>query len=65
MCGFLSIYLKNNNFLNKIDLIKNDFKDFKFRGPDNSNFEEFIFNNNKLIFAHHRLSILDLDERSN
>lgn len=65
MCGFLSIYLKNNNFLNKIDLIKNDFKDFKFRGPDNSNFEEFIVNNNKLIFAHHRLSILDLDERSN
>ncbi len=65
MCGFLSIYLKNNKFKNNIDLIKNNFHNFSFRGPDNSNFKEFLINDRKLIIAHHRLSILDLDNRSN
>ena len=54
MCGFLSIYLKNNKFKNNIDIIKNDFEDFSFRGPDNSNFEEYLINNNKLFVGHHR-----------
>ena len=65
MCGFLSIYLKNNKFKNNIDIIKNNFEDFSFRGPDNSNFEEYLINDNKLFVGHHRLSIIDLDERSN
>ena len=65
MCGFLSIYLNKNKFKNEINNIKNNFEDFSFRGPDNSNFEEHHINNKKLLIGHHRLSIIDLDIRSN
>jgi asparagine synthase (glutamine-hydrolysing) len=36
-----------------------------FRGPDKTDFKFYNFNNSHIIFGHNRLSILDLDPRSN
>jgi asparagine synthase (glutamine-hydrolysing) len=56
MCG---IYLTNIQYPK--DIIKNKLYSIKFRGPDFTGI--YFFDN--LIFGHLRLSILDLDERSN
>jgi len=59
MCGISGIiykdlnYKKNQRFRDAANLSKH-------RGPDFTGF----FNNNKIEMVHHRLSILDLDERS-
>ena len=37
----------------------------QFRGPDKTDFKSYSFNNSKVSFGHNRLSILDLDPRSN
>lgn len=60
MCGIAGIYFKNSekknidHFLKCCDLLQH-------RGPDN---RDFIVEND-LILVHYRLSILDLNERSN
>lgn len=56
MCG---IYVTNFHF-SKTD-VKTKLKKIEFRGPDHMG----ILQENELIFGHLRLSILDLDERSN
>ena len=56
MCG---IYLTNIQFSKKE--IKKKLEKIKYRGPDNSGF----LKENDISLAHLRLSILDLDERSN
>ena len=62
MCGIAGyIGSKNINDVNiqrTLNLMKN-------RGPDSQKFESQDINNNRLLFLHSRLSIIDLDERSN
>ena len=57
MCG---IYL--TNFDRTAAQIKNDLKKIEFRGPDNLSVKKY---NNSVYLAHLRLSIIDLDKRSN
>lgn len=57
MCG---IYL--TNFDRKVVDIKNDLKKIEFRGPNNLSVKKY---NNSVYLAHLRLSIIDLDKRSN
>ena len=55
MCGFLVTYRHNENTFNKaIDKLKH-------RGPDNTG----IISSNNILFGHTRLSIRDLESRSN
>ncbi|WP_242131024.1 asparagine synthase (glutamine-hydrolyzing) [Aestuariivivens marinum] len=56
MCG---IYITNIPF--KEGEVKNKLEKIKYRGPDNTGIEKI----NNIILGHLRLSILDLDERSN
>jgi asparagine synthase (glutamine-hydrolysing) len=56
MCG---IYFTNN--LSKINSIDSILNKINYRGPDNKNFKII----NSKILAHLRLSIIDLDNRSN
>jgi len=56
MCG---IYFTNN--LSKINSIDSILNKIHYRGPDNKNFKII----NSKILAHLRLSIIDLDNRSN
>ena len=56
MCG---IYISNIVFSEKE--VKTKLKTINFRGPDYMG----ILQENDLTFGHLRLSILDLDERSN
>ena len=65
MCGFLSVYFKNNSSLNSNNLINRNFKKFSHRGPDNTNIEKISIDDNTLFIGHHRLSIIDLNQRSN
>jgi asparagine synthase (glutamine-hydrolysing) len=65
MCGFLFFYFKNNSSLNNNNLIYRNFNKFKHRGPDNSNIEKITIDHNTLFIGHHRLSIIDLNQRSN
>jgi asparagine synthase (glutamine-hydrolysing) len=57
MCG---IYL--TNFDRTTLQIKNDLKKIEFRGPDNLSVKKY---NDSVYLAHLRLSIIDLDKRSN
>ena len=58
MCGILGIISQNNDInINNLESIKNV---LNHRGPDASNY--FIQN---IFLLHNRLSIIDLDERSN
>ena len=65
MCGFLSVYFKKNSSLNNNNLINRNFNKFKHRGPDNTNIEKILIDDNTLFIGHHRLSIIDLNQRSN
>jgi len=55
MCGIIGANENNNHFLERA------LATFNYRGPDYIGF----FANNKVIFGHNRLSIIDLDSRSN
>ena len=57
MCG---IYL--TNIKRKNSEIKNDLLKIKYRGPDNLSIKKY---NNSLTIAHLRLSIIDIENRSN
>lgn len=57
MCGILGQITENN----QRDLVLKALKEIHHRGPDNSSYE--IFGN--VVLGHNRLSILDLDVRSN
>ena len=61
MCGFLSVYFKNNSSLNSNNLINRNFKKFNHRGPDNTNIEKILIDDNTLFIGHHRLSSIDLN----
>ena len=37
----------------------------RHRGPDNTNIEKILIDDNTLFIGHHRLSIIDLNQRSN
>jgi len=56
MCGFIFFHNKSN----EVENIKEYFHDIKYRGPDKTN-TRTIYNN---FFGFHRLSIIDLDDRS-
>ena len=56
MCG---IYITNHNF-NKEDVLKK-LNTIKFRGPDNTGYSKI----DNVSIGHLRLSIIDLDKRSN
>lgn len=59
MCGILGIISEKIELSDeKIKILK---KSLHHRGPDNSNYIKF----NNAIFFHNRLSIIDLDKRSN
>ncbi len=60
MCGIF--FLITNNF-NKT--VEKDFLKIVHRGPDNSKIQLLNYNNKKLFFGFHRLSINGLDEESN
>lgn len=56
MCGFIGVYNKSLKFD-----ISDSLKLMKHRGPDNTS----IYENDYCIVGHNRLSIIDLDEKSN
>lgn len=58
MCGFIFTISQNN----KVSLIEKSLNNLSFRGPDFKNVE--IIDNN-VFLAHCRLSIIDLENRSN
>ena len=63
MCGISGIYLLNQNY-NTQKINFNTLNTFlEHRGPDNSN--NWKNNEQNLFFFHNRLSIVDLDNRSN
>ena len=62
MCGILGLYKKNKLNNQDILLFKNQLKNLSHRGPDNINSLQI---NDSTLFGHTRLSIIDLDERSN
>jgi asparagine synthase (glutamine-hydrolysing) len=57
MCGILGLISRSANK----DLFLSGLKGFSYRGPDNTG----LFNDPYILFGHNRLSIIDLDERSN
>jgi asparagine synthase (glutamine-hydrolysing) len=62
MCGISGIIIKNSVNMLFMDNYINCFKKYLYnRGPDNSNY--YIYNNK--AFIHNRLSIIDLDSKSN
>ena len=61
MCGINGIFLLNQNKLNLKSSIIEMNSTINYRGPDNTNFiSEKLF-----ALGHNRLSIIDLDKRSN
>ena len=62
MCGILA-YISNKDIHNsKAQKIK---QLMKSRGPDNQSYKKYFFGKKNIHFFHSRLSIQDLDERSN
>lgn len=59
MCGISGVIFKNN--LNNVEYIKNLIKYLHNRGPDKNDY----YNDNNVYIGHNRLSIIDLDTRSN
>jgi len=56
MCGIagtISKISQESNIINSLNLLKH-------RGPNDSGYEKFIFNDKELLLGHTRLSILDL-----
>ncbi|SMC79159.1 asparagine synthase (glutamine-hydrolyzing) [Pedobacter nyackensis] len=58
MCGIFGTTIKYK----EADIYDNKLETMRQRGPD---FSKHIEINNKLVFGHNRLAIVDLDERSN
>ena len=59
IAGYIGIQKHGRQkIINTLDLMKN-------RGPDNQNWVEYIYKNKFILLLHSRLSIIDLDERSN
>lgn len=62
MCGILA-YISNKDIYNsKAKKIK---QLMKSRGPDNQSYQKYLFGKKKIHFFHSRLSIQDLEKRSN
>ena len=61
MCGFIGFFKKGGLKKEDIKNVKYSIKEISYRGPDATGIN--LFEN--LIFAHCRLSIIDLDQRSN
>ena len=62
MCGILA-YISNNNIYNsKVKKIK---QLMQSRGPDNQSYQKYLFGKKYIHFFHSRLSIQDLEKRSN
>ncbi len=64
MCGISGVIIKNNN-INIKQYAQTLIKHLINRGPDSSNYYINNFNNNSIAICHNRLSIIDLDTRSN
>ena len=62
MCG-ISGYLGQSNLSQNI--LKKTLKLMRFRGPDFQNYNTYNIKKNFLHFLHSRLSIIDLESRSN
>tara|TARA_Y100000768_G_scaffold63599_1_gene43722 strand:- start:24280 stop:26112 length:1833 start_codon:yes stop_codon:yes gene_type:complete len=62
MCGILAYISKKEISKSKISMLKNL---MKCRGPDNQTYKKIFFGNNLLHLFHSRLSIQDLNQRSN
>ena len=62
MCGILAYITHKGNINNKVDKIKNL---MVCRGPDDQSYNKFKFGNKFLHLFHSRLSIQDLNKRSN
>ena len=60
MCGFAG-FSSNENIEKNINILKEMNEKLKHRGPDG----EGYFYNNSIFLSHKRLSIIDLNERSN
>lgn len=60
MCGIYGTTLKYNE-----QQIKEKLKRTSFRGPDKMGYNFYSKDNQNVIFGHNRLSIIDLDPRSN
>lgn len=63
MCGIIGVYCKKSNAA--LEKFKTGLKEISHRGPDHQNFVEIDFKDKQLLLGHARLSILDLDSRSN
>jgi len=61
MCGILGLFKKEGLKKDDITSVKLSIKEISYRGPDASGIN--LYDN--FIFAHCRLSIIDLDQRSN
>ncbi|TBN06521.1 asparagine synthase (glutamine-hydrolyzing) [Hyunsoonleella flava] len=60
MCGIYGTTIRY-----ELNQIKDKLKRTSFRGPDKMGFESYNYNDSNIIFGHNRLSIIDLDPRSN
>jgi len=60
MCGIYGSTIKYNDKVIKDKLLR-----VVFRGPDNVSFKRYNSDGNSVILGHNRLSIIDLDARSN
>ncbi|CAM2803220.1 asparagine synthase (glutamine-hydrolyzing) [Helicobacter burdigaliensis] len=63
MCGIVGVYCKKSSAV--LEKFKAGLKEISHRGPDYQNFVEIDFKDKQLLLGHARLSILDLDSRSN
>ena len=60
MCGIYGSTIEYNDKVIKDKLLR-----VVFRGPDNVSFKRYNSDGNSVILGHNRLSIIDLDARSN
>lgn len=60
MCGIYGTTIQYEDHQIKAKLERT-----QFRGPDQTDFRSYSFNNKRISFGHNRLSIVDLDSRSN
>ena len=65
MCGLFGCYVNNNAAYLDDAKFLSLLKKIRYRGPDNTGFKRFQINNNNLFFGHQRLSIQDVNPRSN
>ena len=62
MCGITG-FVNFDNLNNYQNVLKEMANSIEFRGPDNTNF--YFDQENHVALGHNRLSIIDLNERSN